>query len=256
MGLPIYIVVMRGGYNTKPRWKSKPNKGKMRASITRFIDTEELKATPTEELEEIIRKELYFNEFEWNAKEQIVFRRRHKAEFLERMLFYCPDCHSLDGLSSKKCEFFCTLCGLRVLINGTGFFERINSKNSPDTILEWSKMQLEYIKSIDYSKYLEKPLFSDKNVRLSLAIRSKKDELLGSGPIELFGDKIRICSKDFDVEKLKDMSIQSYNRLMIYYEDGEFTVDMSSRDNAVKYMICGYHLKNIALNIENGHYGY
>ena len=257
MGVPVVLVQLRGGYNTKPRWKNKPNKGKMRASVTRVISAEEIKTLSVDQMEDIIQKELYFNEFEWNAAEQIVFRGKHKAEYLERVLFYCPECKSLESLCSKGNEFFCKSCGMRVQINGTGFFEKINNaENCPDTILEWSKMQLEYIKAINYSEYTDKPLFYDQNIRLSSVIRSKKDELLGKGTMELFGDRLRICGKDMLITNIKDMSIQSYNRLIIYSDEGEFTVDMSTLGNAMKYMICGYHLKNIALNIQNGHYGY
>jgi len=257
MGVPVVIAKMRGGYNIKPRWKSRPNKGKMRAGVTRVIKPEELASFSPEQLDEIIMKEIYFNEFEWNAVEKIEFTGKYKAEFLERALFYCPECKSLESLSSKGNEFFCASCAMKVGINSIGTFDKINNAaNCPDTILEWSRMQLEYIKNIDFSVYTDKPVFSDQNVRLSMPIRSKKDKHLGKGAIEFFSDKIRICDRDFPVEKLKDMSIQSYNRLMIYMEDGEFTVDMSEKSNAVKYMICGYHLKNTAHGIENGHYGY
>jgi len=256
LGVPVVLVQIRGGYNTKPRWKNKPNKGKIRASVTRYISTDELKTMKYDQLEEIIRSEIYFNEFEWNAAQKIEFKGKYKAEFLERVLFYCPECRSLDKLSSKGNEFFCS-CGMRLLINGIGFFEKINnSDNCPDSILEWSKKQLEYIKSINYADYLDKPLFSDHNVSLFNVIRSKKDELIGKGIMEMFGNKIRICGRDFDVLNIRDISVQSRNRLIIYTEEGEFTVDMSSRGNAVKYMICCYHLKNIALNITDGHYGY
>ncbi|MCL2411035.1 MAG: 1-acyl-sn-glycerol-3-phosphate acyltransferase [Treponema sp.] len=257
LGVPVYFVLMRGGYNTKPRWKNKPNKGIVNSSITRIIDTEELKNISSDQLEDIVKQELCFNESEWNAKQKIEFHSRHKAEFLERVLFWCPECKSLNKLSSKKCAFFCTLCGMRVRVNAAGFFEKIShAENCPNTILKWGKMQLEYIKSINYNKYLDKPLFSDRDIRLSLAIRSKKDEFLKKGTIEFFGDKIRICGKDFIISNLKDISIQSYNRLMIYTDDGEYTADMSARSNAVKYMVCFYHQKNIIQNIEDGHYGY
>jgi len=257
IGVPIVLVQMRGGYNTKPRWKSKPNKGKMSASVTRVISEEELKTLSADQLENIIKDELYFNEFEWNAKEKIVFRGKQKAEFLERVLFYCPECKSFNCLGSKGNEFFCLLCKMRVQINETGFFEKINNAaNCPDTILEWSRIQLEHVKSFNYKEYRDKPLFGDRDVRLSYVIRSKKDEPIGKGEMELYEDKIRICGKDFEVIKIKDMSIQSYNRLIIYNDEGEFTVDMSARGNAVKYMICGYHLRNIVLNLQNNHYGY
>ncbi|MCL2264905.1 MAG: 1-acyl-sn-glycerol-3-phosphate acyltransferase [Treponema sp.] len=257
MGVPVILVKMRGGFNTKPRWKSKPNKGDMRAEVSRVIPPEELKTLSADQLDEIIMSGLYFNEFEWNASEQIEFRGKHKAEFLERVLFYCPECKSIECLSSKGNEFFCKSCGMRVKINAAGFFEKVNNAaNCPDTILEWSKIQLEYIKNINFDFYIDKPLLSDKDIRLSNAIRSKKDLLLGKGVMEMYGNKIRICGHDFPVEKIKDISIQSYNRLMIYTDDGEYTVDMAKCGNAVKYMICAYHLKNISQNIENGHYGY
>ncbi|MCL2231114.1 MAG: 1-acyl-sn-glycerol-3-phosphate acyltransferase [Treponema sp.] len=256
-GVPVVLVKMRGGYNTKPRWKSKPNKGDMRAGVSRVISPEELSAFSSEQLDEIIMKELYFNEFEWNAAEQIVFKGKHKAEFLERALFYCPECKSLESLGSKGNEFFCNKCEMRVIINGTGFFEKINNAGTcPDTILEWSRMQLEHIKSLDFCKYADKPLFSDSGVRLSSVIRSKKDVTIGKGSVELYSDRLRICGKDFLIENFKDMSIQSYNRLMIYMTDGEYTLDMALKGNAVKYMICSYHLKNLMQNTENGHYGY
>jgi len=127
MGVPVVLVQMRGGYNAKPRWKSKPNKGKVRAGVTRVVSVEELASFSAEQLDDIIKKELYFNEFEWNAAEKIVFRGKQKAEYLERALFFCPECKSLDGLSSKGNEFFCTFCNMRVLINDTGFFEKINN---------------------------------------------------------------------------------------------------------------------------------
>jgi len=257
MNVPVVLVKMRGGYNTKPRWKNKPNKGRMYAGVTRIIKPEELQTLSGDQLDEIIIRELYINEFEWNAKEKIEYLSKYKAEYLERVLFFCPECGKIETLASKGNEFFCNECGMRVEINGTGFFNKINNADKcPDTILEWSKMQLEYIKNIDYGIYKENPLLKDRNVTLLQAVRSKKDVLLGKGLVELYNDRLRICGNDFLIEKLKDMSIQSYNRLMIYMENGEYTMDMPFRGNAMKYMICAYHLKNTASNAQNAGYGY
>jgi len=257
MGVPVVLVKLRGGFNTKPRWKNKPNTGKMRAGVIRVIKPEEMETLSGAQLDEIIIRELYTNEFEWNAKEKIEYRGKYKAEYLERVLFYCPECKKLESLISDGNEFFCNECGMRVKINETGFFNKVNNAaNTPDTILEWSKMQLEHIKTIDFSEFKEKPLLSDQNVRLLQAVKSKKDVLLGKGPAEMFQDRMRICGRDFPLKNFKDMSVQSYNRLMIYMDDGEYTMDMPLRGNAMKYMICCYHIKNITDNITNVHYGY
>ena len=254
LGVPVVLVVLRGGYNAKPRWKDKPNKGKMRASVTRVISAEELKTLSSEQLDEIIINGLYFNEFDWNRKEQIAFRGKHKAEHLEIILFYCPQCQKINNLSSKGNDFFCT-CGMRVTVNAAGFFEKVsNADKCPDTILEWGKLQREYVKAIDYSQFIEKPLFSDKNVRFYSVVRAKRQKFLGKGTIALYGNKTTICGKDFPAGKIKDLSIQSMNRLTIYTDEGTFTADFPKRSCLIKYQLCGYHLRNIALNIE-GEYG-
>lgn len=256
MNVPLVFVQMRGGYNTKPRWSAKPRKGKMTASVIREISVEELSTLTADELEEIIRTTIYFNEFEWNAKEKIAYRSKRKAEYLESVLFYCPECQTLDKLSSKGNDFFCTHCGMSVSVNDYGFFEKVqHSEHCPDTILEWSRQQLEAIKSIDYTQYIDKPLFSDDNVKLSEATR-KKQQFLGKGSIALYGDRLTVCGREIPIAGLTDMSIQDKARLSIYTSAGELVVDMPTRGNAVKYMVCGYHLKNQAQRIENGHYGY
>jgi 1-acyl-sn-glycerol-3-phosphate acyltransferase len=259
LGVPVIIVNLRGGYNTKPRWKTKPNKGKMTGSVTRIISVEELKTLTHEQLDEIIIKELSFNEFEWNRREQIVFHGRQKAENLEIFIFYCPQCSSINTVKSKGNDFFCNSCTMRVTINGTGFFEKIKmAEKCPDTILEWSKLQLEHIKSIDYSQCIDKPLFSDDNVRLYFVVSLKKTKFVGQGKISLYGDKITVCGQDFPVEKIKDMAIQKMYKLTIYTEEGVYDVDFPKLKNVMKYMVCGYHLRNTALNIEDSErvYGY
>ena len=256
MGVTVVVVQIRGGYHTKPRWSNSPGKGKMTASVIREISPQELNTFSAEQLDEIFQNELYFNEFEWNAKEQIVYKGKRKAEYLEAALFYCPQCQSLDKLTSEGNHFFCLNCGMRVLINDFGFFEKLhNAGNCPDSILKWSKEQQEYIQLIDYAKYLEKPLFCDEHVILSQASRFGQ-KTIGKGAIAFYSNKITICGKEFPIEELKDMSIQGIMRLIIYTDEGEFVADLPKRANAMKYMICGYYLKNKALGIKNGYYGY
>jgi 1-acyl-sn-glycerol-3-phosphate acyltransferase/transcription elongation factor Elf1 len=257
LGVPLVLVQFRGGYNTKPRWMPKSNKGKMTAQVTRIVYPEELAAMTVDEVDELIKNELYFNEFEWNRREQIVYKGKRKAEHLETVVFHCPECHSLTDLSSEKNEFFCKKCGMRVKINEFGFFEKVaNAKNCPDTILELGKIQLDYIKAFDYSPYTDKPLFSDDNVKLSYAVKSKRDEKLGIGSIALYADRIVVCDRVFMAAQIKDMSIQSFARLTIYTDEGAYVADLPKRGNAFKYMVCGYQLKYNALGITDGNYGY
>ena len=254
--VPLVLVQVRGGFLTLARWKVKPCIGKMRASVVRVVQPEELAAMSDTEINAIINETLCFNEFEYNKTAQIAFHGRHKAEYLESVLFYCPECNSVSGLRSEGNEFFCRDCGARVRINDTGFFEKINrAEKIPETILEWGHMQLDYIKSIDFSVYTDKPVFSDNNISLYMAERAKRENNLGMGSIELYSDRLRVCGRDFPITEITT-AIVGVRKMSIYGKDNVFAVRVPYRINLMKYMICNHYLRNKALGIKEEYYGY
>jgi len=256
LNVPLVLMQLRGGFNTLARWKAKPNMGKMTAVVTRVVSPEELAVKTNAEVDEIIRQEIGFNEFEYNRKMQIPYRGRHKTEYLESVLFYCPECDSMTGLYSGGNEFYCRDCNARVRMNDTGFFERVNNAdNIPETILEWSVKQLDFVKKYDFSGFTDKPLFGDDNVTLSKAERAVKEESLGTGRIELYSDKMVVCGHEFFFADTIT-AVHGVRKMTIYNKEGVYAVFAPYRINLVKYMICGYHLRNKILNIKEEYYGY
>jgi len=255
-GVPLVLVQLRGGFLTKPRWKAMPNKGKMRGAVSRVVSAEELAAMSPAEIDDIIFKELNFNDFEYNKTAKIVFRGKHRAEYLESVLFYCPECHSLSGLHSQGNEFFCRDCGMGVRLGETIIFEKIKkAEKVPDTILEWSAMQLNYIKGIDYSPFSAKPLFRDEGITFKLAQRARNETLLGTGTIEFFNDRFTVCGQDFFFVD-STLSLQGVRKLTMYNKDSVYAIESPLKMNLVKYMICGYCQRNKILNIKEEYYGY
>ena len=256
LSVPLVLVQVRGGFNTLARWSIKPNKGKMRASVVRVVKPEELAIMSDTEVNGLINNAICFNEFDYNKTKQIIFHGRRKAEYLESVLFYCPECNSMSGLRSEGNEFFCQDCGAKVRLNGTGFFEKINkAEKIPETILEWSRLQLDYIKTLDFSIFTDKPVFSDNNIILSKAERARSEDLLGTGSIEFYGNKFCVCGKDFLFNETTT-AVHGVRKMSIYNRDAVFAVEAPFRTNLVKYMICGFHLHNKVLNIKEEYYGY
>ena len=253
---PLVLVQLKGGYFIKPRWMNKHCWGKMRATVTKVVSTEELAAMSNEEVDSIINDVLHFNDYEYNKTAQNVYRGRRRAEYLESMLFYCPQCSSICGLCSKGSDFFCRDCNARVRINGMGFFDRINNaENIPDTILAWSYLQLDYIKSFDFSGYTDKPAFSDGNITFFKVERARREEFLAAGSIELYADRLVVCEREYFFTDIT-MAIIGSRKMSIYHKNDVFAVIVPHRINLMKYMICGYHLRNKALGITEEFYGY
>ncbi len=189
LGVPVVLVRQEGGYFTAARWKNKISKGRYTARVARVIEPDELASLSPEEIFSAIKDTLYHNEYEWNKTARVRFKGKRKAEYLESVLFYCPKCRSLHALRSEKNDLFCTECGARVTLNDYGFFE---GADMPETALAWSRAQLDYIKSLDYSLFTDKPVFNDGGVKLSLVTRATKEEALGTGEIALYGDRIAV----------------------------------------------------------------
>jgi len=262
---PLVLVQIRGGFNTRARWHAKRSLGKTTAFVSRVVQPEEMAAMTSAEVDAVIQRELSFNEFEWNRTAQVVYRGRHKAEYLESVLFYCPQCKSASkkffleegkGLRSKGNEFFCQDCGARAAVNGTGFFEKIhNAENIPETILEWSRLQIDFVKNFDFSRFASKPAFSDGNVIFSSAERAKKEHFLGKGAIELYADRLCVCAHDFPFAEITT-AITGVRKMTIYRKNEMYAVLAPDRTNLMKYMICAYHLRNKMLDIQEEYYGY
>ena len=256
LNVPLVLVRMHGGFNVKPRWKAKPNRGEMRAGVVRVVSREELTALSHEEADELIHNELYFNEFEFNRTAKLVYTGQHKAEYLESVLFYCPQCNSMESLYSQGNEFLCRACNMKVRIGETGFLEKVtNAYKIPDTILEWSRIQINYIKKHDFSVYTEKPAFRDNNTVFTKAERAKKETSLGKGTIEFFADKMSICGHDFLFTETT-WAVQGVRKLTVYNKGNVYAINGPYRINFMKYMICGYHLRNKFLGITEEYYGY
>jgi hypothetical protein len=273
---PLVLVQMRGGFNTKARWSAAVNKGKMSAHVTRVVTTEELATLSGDEIEDIIRKEICFNEYDYNQKAQIPYKGRRKAEYLESALFYCPSCSRMDSLESQGNTFFCRSCGTQAVINDYGFLEGAEPQQSektslqaspqgtiqsarrasfPDTILEWSRLQLSFIKGFDFSPFADTPVFADDNVTLLQAQRARREDKLGTGRIELFADRLTVCGHSFQLADITT-AIHGVRKMSIYTSDGVYAVTVPERTNLVKYMICGYHLRNTILGTGEEYYGY
>ncbi len=256
--VPLVIVNIRGGFNTDPRWRRKTSKGRMTAAVTKIISPSDMEGMTENEINDAISRGISFNEFEYNAKKRISFKGNRKAEYLETALFACPECGSFTDLRSDGNEFYCNGCGARVRFDDCGRFEKVqNADKLPETVLEWSRIQLEQIKAKDYSEYSDKPVFSDDGVKINICERAKKQRLLGVGSVALYNDRITAGEYTFPLSEITDLAIHGIRKLQIYMQDGKmYMIEAKERTNVLKYMACGYHLLHDIKQTEDDYFGY
>jgi 1-acyl-sn-glycerol-3-phosphate acyltransferase len=256
LGVPLVILNIEGGFATQSRWSAGLNKGKMRVYARRVLSGDELSALSAEKINETIKNELYFNEFDYIKNSGVRFSGKHMAENLETALFYCPICHSLTTNHSLGNTITCTKCGAHATI-GSDFTFTNKTSGIPDTILDWSRLQLDYIKNYDFAQYTETPVFSDDNMELYTFTRAEKDTFVSRGTVALFATHLQAAGQRFDIADINGLAIQENNKLQFSYQNSEFYIKIGSpKTSLMKYMICLHKIKQDLEGVHNEYFGY
>lgn len=108
--VPLVLLRIDGAYFAHPKWRKKTYPSRIRLSVRRVLQPEELAALLDGELDELIRRELYNDA---SLGESGPFPQKDKALGLDRLLYRCADCGALYQTLGVGSELLCRACGSR-----------------------------------------------------------------------------------------------------------------------------------------------
>ncbi len=241
--MPIALYRIEGGYGVQPRWSDVVRKGKMRAYVSKVIQPDEYAAMTDDELFAVIEKELFVHETEG------LFKHKKRAEYLERAIYYCPEC-GFSSFHSGGDRMFCKKCG-RFAYYGedlaiTGY---VPYKN----VSEWYDAQKDYVNSVDTRDHTETPVFCDIADVSEVIINKRKQKLRKNSIIELYGDRI-VIDGDWVLpfSEVTAAAVLGRNKLNVYHDKHVYQFKGDKRFNALKYVNLCYRLKNILKGDSDG----
>ncbi|MDD2458487.1 MAG: lysophospholipid acyltransferase family protein [Eubacteriales bacterium] len=227
--LPVLLFRFEGGYLTRPRWGVTTRQGVMRGRVVRALSVDEIAAMTPEALLQVIHQKLDADPYrddrtasdqdpdsttaprvltQATASPVQLYKGRRLAEYLERVLFVCPDCHQLNTLRSKDDRLFCT-CGFAIRYAEDGrFYTAAPTSAAPQTALTASPIRaaLPHVKAFDQfqRQYLTTwlaqagvlqthqttPFFTDEGETLSVVQRASHEEKTLHGQLALYSDRL------------------------------------------------------------------
>lgn len=238
--LPLAIYRIEGGYGIQPRWSDVVRKGRMTAGVTRIIEPEEYMLLSDEELYALVQKELYVDE----SNDGKLFYSKRNAEYLERLIYVCPDC-GLSTFSSKGSLLKCKCCERQVLYMPSKQFQGIGFDHPFKNVAEWYDYQCDYVNKLDYTKYIDKPMYRD-TARLSEVILYKRKVLMTpSANVTLYGNRMQIDDMVIPFDVAGAVTVLGKNKVNIYFNDKVYQLKGDKSFNALKYVNMYHHYHNI-----------
>lgn len=250
--LPVAVFRIEGGYGVQPRWSDVVRKGKMRAYVAEIIEPEEYEKLSNEELFSRIEHGLHVKEAAADGE----FHHKKRAEYLERAIYYCPDC-GLSKFYSQGHIVRCTTCGKEIEYTSKKELKGIGFSFPYSFVNDWYEAQKDYVNSLDTTLYLEEPMFRD-DVTVSRVHASKNKEIIfNAAKMSLYGDRVEIIPSEgepviYRFEELSAITVLGRNKMNIYYEDKIFQGRGDKHFNALKYVNIFHRSENIRRGDVNG----
>jgi hypothetical protein len=225
----------------------------MHSYVSRVIAPEEYKEMTDAELFEAIKAELYVNE----AKVDGEYRSKHLAEYLERTIYYCPDC-GLSEFESEGDLIKCKKCGKTIRYLPTKELQGVNCKFPYRFVLDWYNAQSDFMNSLDLSPYYDKPIYRDRAVEVKEVIPSEKKIPYGCADVTLYGNRVELKINDDTIschfDDCSTITVLGRNKLNIYHGGKIYQLKGGKRFCALKYVHIYNRYKNIQKGDENNEF--
>jgi len=216
LGIRVYSQKLKGAYMSSPRWGKHIYKGRVDVYIEKILTEEDIERMSTNEILDVLKQELYHNDYEYQREVMTPLKGIDRAEYIERLIFVCPKCERIHTFMSQIDEFKCKACGAKGRVNQYGFIE---GEFPFDNLVDWHHYQMDFLHKYLETNCLNPILLYDVRIKQVDEFGNKKKRL---GNMIIEQDKVKIEYPDeiieLDFSKISEPSITFKNTLIFYVE--------------------------------------
>jgi 1-acyl-sn-glycerol-3-phosphate acyltransferase len=233
MKLPVVSALISGGYLARPRWARGVRHGAVSLHYRLLFAGQDCAALSVDEVYRSLSRELSFDEMTVQRERRIPFRTRRPAEYLERLLFICPQCRSVRTLVSRVGRLRCTACGYAVRVTETGFLTGDTGPLFFDDPADWNAWQLSAFRDLlGVTASSKAPLFQESGAIIMRGSRFRRLRSLTQGSLSMFADRLELRGRDglltFHVALIQGANVQNGEKLELYHGGALYRVDFSN----------------------------
>lgn len=147
LNVDVYTCKIQGAGLGMSKWSKYSHRCHVQIETNLAIKAQDCKALSRDEIMKIIKNNLEYNEFEYQAKYNIKTKAKNLAEGFETMFYKCPCCGSEFELKTSGNTIECDHCHAKATIQDTFRFKWEGEKQYFDNYIEWYDWQFNDLKN-------------------------------------------------------------------------------------------------------------
>ena len=219
LGVPLCTIITHGAYHRDPLYNNlQKRRVKVTADMKYLLSAEEIKEMSAEEIQEIILKEFSFDNFSWQRENKIAIKEEFRADYLNRLLYMCPNCKSEGWMVGKGTDISCPKCGKSYHMDEYGVLSAKEGKTEFSHIPDWFDWQREQVRE----EILKGEYMVDLPVDILMTVTDYKFYRVGEGRLRHTVDGFVLdgCNGELHYEH-KPLCSHTINSDFYFYQIGD-----------------------------------
>lgn len=188
LGVPIVAATIRGGYHIQPKWSRAKRDGAISVSYRLVANEAWVRSANAAEIEARVQESITHDDVAYMQSEGLEFPSTGGAEYLERVLYFCPECTTFARLTSAGNDLTCAACGASWVWVGDGRLRRGNETDdrvvgAETTVRTWMETQKAALGQAmgEWGADPAEPLFPPDDVVMLTGYRAARRKKAGRG---------------------------------------------------------------------------
>ncbi len=217
----VVTVITSGAFLRDPLYNNlQLRKVKTSAIVECVLDKNEISSYSANDINKIIRDKFSFDAFREQQQNNIIISEGFRTDYLERVLYKCPNCNSENTLKGLKTTLTCTHCNKQYTLTENGYLLALSGETEFNHIPNWVNWQRDCVKKelLDNLSNYKTVL----DVDIAILKDSKSLYFVGDGVVTHTKDGFSLTNKDNTLNYTQPpLTSYSLNADYYWYEIGD-----------------------------------
>lgn len=144
--VPVVMIRTHGAFLRDPLYNNLQLRNvPVTADVTLLLTAEEVAEKTPPQLQEILTEAFTFDNFKEQQEQSLRVTEPFRADYLNRVLYKCPHCHTEGKMVGKGIHITCNACGKGYELTETGHLKALSGESLFSHIPDWFKWQREEV---------------------------------------------------------------------------------------------------------------